>query len=308
MPRPTVRDVHQDAALSQISIAYRNPEYIAMQVFPRVTVEKQSDYYYIFDRGAWFRVADSAQRAPGTRAKRIDYTLSTGSYLCKEYSLAEGVPDEQRANADNPLNPEQDAVAHVTDSLYRLHEKRVADLVLTNGSTNWANSASPTTQWNNSTSDPVGDVETARFTVAGAIGMFPNTLVMGANVWKALKQHPDLLDRIKYTERGVLTTEIAAGIFEVDRILVGKSSYDSANEGETASMSFLWGKVAALIYVPSNPGLRQPAAGYTFEWMPFATERYREDQEKTDVFAVSHNVTEVICGSDAGYAIYKAVA
>ena len=71
MARPTRNDVHLNAALTNISIAYKNPSYIAEQVFPVVRVQKQSDYYFIFDAGAWFR--DEVQvRAPGTRAARAD--------------------------------------------------------------------------------------------------------------------------------------------------------------------------------------------------------------------------------------------
>jgi hypothetical protein len=51
MPSPTVRDVHIDSAMSEISIAYRNKLYIAPQVFPVVSVEKRSDKYFVFGRG-----------------------------------------------------------------------------------------------------------------------------------------------------------------------------------------------------------------------------------------------------------------
>ena len=52
MPMPTVRDVHIEAPLSAISIAYRNPSYIADQIFPRVSVSKKTDYYWIFGKEA----------------------------------------------------------------------------------------------------------------------------------------------------------------------------------------------------------------------------------------------------------------
>lgn len=308
MARPTVRDVHQDAALSQISIAYRNPTYIARMVFPEVGVENKSDSYYIFDKGAWFRIASRAQRAPGTRAARIDYSLTTGTYQCIEYSLAKGVPDEVRKNADNPLNPETEAVEFVTDALLRLQEDRVASLVLTNGSTNWANVATPSTKWDDDTSDPVGDVETGRTTIAKTSGILPNTMVMGFEVWSALKQHPDLLDRIKHVERGILTPSIAATVFEIENIHIGTAVKEKALEGATGSMAYIWGEECTLLYVPSSPGLMQPAAGYTFAWTPFSTERYREDQEKQDVFAVAHDVDEVITGSDVGYCLYNCLS
>lgn len=306
MARPTARDVHTDTALTAISIAYRNPDYIAGQVLPTVTVKKISDKYYVFDKGAWFRVEDRAYRAPGTRAARMDYTISTGSYVAIEYAFAKGIPDEVRENADEPLRPETEAAEFVTDNLLRAWEKRTADLVA--GSANWANAASPTTQWDDDTSDPIGDVDAARKTVIQATGVLPNCLVMGYEVWEDLKGHPDLLDRIKYVQKGVLTTDLAASLFEVDHLLVGRAVYDQAAEGQSASMAFIWGKTATLLYVPANPGLMIPAAGYTFQFKPRQVSRFREDQERQDIIEAHHCVDECITGSDAGYCIPSAVS
>ena len=94
MPAPTRRDVHVNTPLTNLSIAYRNENYVGPDfLFPRVPVNKLSDLYWVFDRGAWFRDL-AAPRAPGTRAKEADYFLSTGSYLCLEYALSHVIPDE----------------------------------------------------------------------------------------------------------------------------------------------------------------------------------------------------------------------
>ena len=47
MAQPTPQDVHIDAALSNISIAYKPVGMVADMVFPSVPVDKQSDYYYV---------------------------------------------------------------------------------------------------------------------------------------------------------------------------------------------------------------------------------------------------------------------
>ncbi len=102
MPTPTVNDVHIDTAMTQISIAYKNAAYIAEQCFPVVTVQKVSDKYWVFPKDDWFR-DDAAVRAPGTRARSVDYALTTGSYVCVEHALKKSVTDEERANSDAPL-------------------------------------------------------------------------------------------------------------------------------------------------------------------------------------------------------------
>lgn len=236
----------------------------------------------------------------------MDYTLSTGSYVAVEYAFAKGVTDEARDNSDDPLRPEIEAAEFVTDNLLRAREKRVADLV--SACANWANSVTPSTKWDDDTSDPLGDVDTARTAILQATGLMPNSMVMGWEVWEDLKNHPDLLDRIKYTEKGVLTSDLAAGLFEVNKLLVGRSVYESAEEGETSSMAFIWGKQVTLLYAPESPGLMKPAAGYIFRVKTREVSRFREDQERQDVFEARESTDECITGSDCAYVMSAVVA
>lgn len=305
MAKPTRRDVHIDQALTNISIAVRPTGFVARDIFPIVPVQHVSDKYWIFDKWSWFR--DEAQiRAPATRAARADFILSTGSYVCVEYAVAHVIPDEVRENADNPLRPEIEGTEFVTTKLYIALERRVASLVT--ASSNWTNSASPDTTWDLDTSDPIGDVETARMAIMEEIGIFPNVMVISACVYSHLKQHPDLLDRIKYTQRGVLTPELMAGLFDVERILIAPAVYNAAKEGQSGSMAWVWGDNVWMGYVPRRPSLMTPAAGYIFQWKNFEVRRYREEQEHADVIEARHSVDEVITGSDAGYLIFNAVA
>ena len=156
MPRPTPRDVHVDRPMTNISIAYRNEMYIYPEVFPRITVDNQSDLYFIFDKDAWFR--DHAEpRAPGNKAARIDYILTTSSYLCLPYALSKAVTEEERKNADAPLRPDITATEFVTDSLERSQEIRVANKITASG--NWTSVSNPGTKWTSDTSDPFGDID-----------------------------------------------------------------------------------------------------------------------------------------------------
>lgn len=47
MPTPTLRDVHVDAILTNLSIGYKNDTYIGESVFPRIQVAKKSDVYFV---------------------------------------------------------------------------------------------------------------------------------------------------------------------------------------------------------------------------------------------------------------------
>jgi hypothetical protein len=102
MGSPTTRDVHVDSVLTNISIAYRNPNYIADQVFPVVRVNKQSDLFFVYEKTAWLR-NEAAYRAPGTMSQTADYGVTTASYFAMPWYINHILPDEVRDNADNPL-------------------------------------------------------------------------------------------------------------------------------------------------------------------------------------------------------------
>jgi len=305
MPRPTQNDVHVNGPLSNISIAYRNESWIADQVFPIVPVENRSDVYFKFGKSAWFR--DEAQkRSPGTRAQRGEYDLDTASYMCLNYALAHPVPDEVRDNADNPLEPSVTAVEYVTNGLYLGMEIRVANLVM--GATNWAYSSCPTTQWTDDASDPEKDIDNAINGIVSTIGRMPNTMVMSWDVWRRLKTHANMLERLKYTRPGgVLTVADLRDWFDIPKILVSHGIKDAAQEGASASFSYIWGDGVWIGYVPQTARLMEPAAGYVMSWGSRTASEYREDQEKQDVFEVAEYTDEVITASDAGAIIPDAV-
>ena len=125
--RPTLRDVHVDRPLTNVSIAFSNDRYIADQVFPVIPVQNKSDVYFVFDEDSFYR-RRAKPRAPGTRSQRMDYTLTTASYNCLSYALAKQIPDEVRNNSDQPLRPDVTATKFVTDALLLDRERRVAEL------------------------------------------------------------------------------------------------------------------------------------------------------------------------------------
>lgn len=205
------------------------------------------------------------------------------------------------------MTPDLEAADFCMDALLRAQEIRIANKT-TGGSALWAYAASPTTQWTSDTSDPIGDIETAINGVVSAIGRMPTVAVMSYDVWRRLKVHPDILDRIKYTRPGATARPAdLSDWFGIDKFLVGTQLYDTAKEGATSSVSYIWGDGLWMGWVPGAPGLRTPAAGYVFEWQTRNIMRYRMETRHSDFFEGSHNVAEVISSSLAGAVVYNAV-
>lgn len=275
MPQPNKSQVHVDRPLTNISIAYIQSQmnFIASKVFPVVPVDKQSDSYFIYTKNDWFR--DEAQiRPPATESAGSGYGISNTTYNCDVWALHKDIDDQVSANSDAPLNPDRDAAQFVAQRMLLRQEIQWATDFF-GASLGWKDytgvGSSPSTnqfvQWNDQTSsDPVTDIEAGKEYILSITGYLPNTLVLGYSVYRQLKNHPDIVDRVKYTSAENITEAILARLFEVDNVYVAKAVKATNVEGETAAYSFVHGKGAWLGYVNPTPSVLQPSAGYTFAW------------------------------------------
>ena len=318
MPQPTVNDVHVDQLLTNLSIAYTNESYINEQIFPAVGVMKQSDIVPAYPQSAWFR-NEAALRAPGTLPKTGGYNVDTSAtYYCNQYAIGKDIPDEVRANSDQPFNPDREATMYVTDKLMLQREIAFAtDFFTTSVWGTDKTGGTDFTVWSNySGSSPLTDVAAYKDAVNGKIGRDPNVLVMGKQVELQLKWHPDILDVFKYTQTPLVGADKLSAVFEFPKILIGRGIYTTDKEGTAeASVTYsrIWGKHALMLYVPSGPSLMEPAAGYTFFWrgIPGANqviERHRDDRAKKDVIVGYSNYDQKATATAAGLFISGAVA
>lgn len=307
MPQPTISQVHIDRAITNACIQYRNVDFIADKVAPVVPVTKDSDKYFIFTKGDWLSDDADDDRAPGARAARSGYGLSNGVYLLKQIAIAHPIPVETVDNADEPLKPFEDGAEFCMQKALLRRERRTATNLFTTGV--WGTDNTTATDWSDfNNSDPANDVATGQDTILQNAGVLPNQLTIGWQVWQALRQHPDGIDRFKHTQAGLLTPEQVAAWLNVERLVIGKSVYNAAKEGATASMSFVWGKHALLSYVTNAPALRTPTAAYIFQKKGVQTRRWREEAENQDVVEATIATDPRVTASDAGYFFSSIVA
>lgn len=276
---PTPGDVHVNTPLTNISIAFlqNQDNFIASRVFPNIPVSKQSDRFYVYNRGDFNR--DEMQvRAPGTESSGGSYTLdNTPTYFALNFSFHKDIPDEVRNNADAMLNPDREATAFVTHKALIRREKLWASAFFTTGkwATDYAGVASGPTgnqrlRWSDANSNPIEDVRDAKRVIAQSTGFEPNKLVLGRLVFDRLLDHPDIIDRIKYGQTAgapaMANRQTLASLLGVDEVLVMNAIENTAAEGQNATHAFIGGANALLTYSTPSPGLMTPTGGYTFSW------------------------------------------
>lgn len=266
--QPTPADVHVNRPLTNISTAFiqDTSQFVCDRMFPAVPVAKQSDQFRTYDRSFWER-AEAEKRGPGTESAGAGYEVGTDDYSCDVWALHTDIADQTRSNQDAPLNLDRDGTLFVTQQLMLRKEIEFLSTFFVTGV--WTGENTPSTTWDLVGSDPIQDITDEIVTVAGLTGFKPNKLLMGANVWNKVKNHPDVIDRIKHVGTRTASPQIFADLLEIDEVLVSWAVQNSAKEGQTRSTGFIGGDHALLVHTPSAPGLLTPAAGYTFNWTGF---------------------------------------
>lgn len=322
--KPTPSDVHVNRPLTMISTAYLQnaANFIADRVFPRVPVPNQSDVYFTYDKGDFMR-DEMKLRAPGAESAGSGYGLGQGSYLAQVWSLHKDIADQVRGNADAPLNMDRDTTEFLTQAALIRKDRLWAANYFTTGI--WgldltgvaaAPGANQFLQFNDANSIPATIIHQQITRILLATGFLPNKLVLGRDVYTALLDNAQIMDRIKYTERGNVTPQILASVFDVPEVIVANSVYNSAAEGVAVSMgAAVNAKAALLVYANPTPSLMQPSGGYTFSWtgMPGMgvdqrIKKFRLEPQASDRIEIEMAFQQKLISADVGTFLTAAVA
>lgn len=306
-----------DPVLTAVAQGIRQSGMVGGALFPTVPVGLRAGKIITFGRED-FMLYGSA-RAPGENTKRVQFGYSGGSFALVDYSLEGALPIEvlqEGASGANgwTIDGAAMAIKKVQAIMDLRLEQAQATVARTAGSYQAANKVtlSGTGQWSdftNGVSDPIANIETGKEAIRAAVGKRGNTVVMGALVFSKLKQHPKVIDRLKYTQREIATPELLASLFDVERVLVGDAVY--SNDAGT-TLTDVWGKDVVVAYtdIASVADMGAPSYGYTYNLggYPIVEEPYYDRNSKTWYFPVTRAEAPVMAAPNAGYLITNAVA
>ena len=275
MANPTTGDLFISAPLTTISNNYMAAAQgmVADNVFPVIPVQDIAGNYFEFNRGDWYRV-EARERAPGTPSAGAGWRVTNRPvYQCRVYALHQDLDDQTRAAAPSIFNLERSATEYVSQNLMLLKEQKWANQFFTTGvwGTDRVGVASGPTgtqflQFDATNSNPIALFRGAATTMASTQGLRPNVLVIGQAVYDTLLEHPLVVDRMKYTQAGLVTDQLLAALLGVDKVVVATAIINSAAEGAADSFAYIYGKSALLAYANPNASVNQPSAGYIFSW------------------------------------------
>ena len=270
--------------LSNMSMAYfANPaDWVAPAIFPICPVSLTSSYYYEFLKGDLAR--DQVRRKPAYG--KVDPAVmghTDHTYHCEVDQIITGIDqigtlDYQRSNAPASIDPRRSKVRFTAEQM-RLHLDVVFAKAFFKAGV-WSNeyegvSASPVgkqfLKFTDSNFDPVHFFNTLRREIKLEGRREPNKLALGYDAYVALTEHPDIIERVKYTgstaNPAIVNRNVLAQILEIDEVVVLESTYNKAAPGQADNMDFVCDSEGALLcYATPTPAIDEPSAGYIFTW------------------------------------------
>lgn len=255
-----------DPLLSDVAIAYTNDAYVAEEFLPSYSVKKQDGKHWIYNRGR-FRNTPS-ERATGAQSGEVELSLTTGlPYSLTDHALKMFVPDEDAENSTAPTDPYSDATEFLSDQLLVQKEIEAKDLLTSTANLTQNVTLTSTDRFDDyANSDPFSVFEQGKQTVHAATHREVNKVLIPVQVWNKLKYHPAFLEKIKYTQRGQITPDLLASLLEVDKVVIAKPGYNTANEGQADSMSYIWGKDILMAAVAPMVAPKTLTLGLNYQW------------------------------------------
>lgn len=272
--------------LTNMSMAFfgNASDYVATSIFPICPVDFSTGYYYIYNKGDLAR--DHVQRKPKfgkVAPAQMGHTDDT--YKCEVDQIIVGIDqigavNYQRSNVPPSIDPK------------RAKNRFAVDQMLLHLDILFAKNFFKSGVWENefegiASGGVIGGTQFIKFTDANSdpISLFdarkreimldgrrkPNKLTLGYDTFNALKEHPDLLERVKYTgstaNPAKVNERVLAELFGFEEVKVLDATYNAAEEGQPDDMRFICEPDGALItYTTPSPRIDEPSAGYIFTW------------------------------------------
>ena len=267
---------------------YEEPTYAHRRVFPVCPVTFPSGHYYTFSKADLARDQVGIKPPYGTVAPAV-FGINNDSYSCNLHQVLIGMDEimtlpYQRANAT--VDPRRVRVRTISEQIAHHQEIDFAKKFFNN--TAWTNTwtgAAATNvtnkqfkKFDNTDFDPVTFFDDRATEIRRNGRHKPNKLVLGLETYNVLKNHPYILERIKYSgttqNPAIVNENVLAQVFGVDEVIALDATYNAAPFGAPEDMKFVCDpKGALLIFAPETPSIDTASAGYIFSWL-FNGSRY----------------------------------
>lgn len=280
MTTPTLSDSHVAQVATDWAIQYANnaADFKADALAPAIASRKKTMKFWKYDKAPWF-TDEMTVRGEGADVPMSNYTLTSELMEADVFSLGKAIDDQVEDNEDEPLDSDEDAVNFLMNKERIRREAYFASTCLTTsvwgtdvtGNTSASSYGSNTVaQWDDGDSHPLLDIANYRSVMKKSTGLWANVLVLGSEVWDALKYHDDILEGM----RGMGSNEkpakaslaACAALMELEEIVVMDAVKNTAAAPVAMTGAFIAGKHGLLMHRNMAAGRKGATAVKMMTW------------------------------------------
>ena len=293
----------QDPVLTKLAQGYHNLELIGEVLMPTVEIDKEAGKIPKFGRLA-FRLPSTVRNLRGTSNRLDPEDITAIDVALEEHDVEYAIDYREENEAIFSLRQFALNTTHEVMALGR--EKEVATLALDESKYDSGNKVtlSGTSKITSKQADIFAMFDTGIRAVKRAIGRKPNVCVIAGDVWAALKEHPAVIEKLKYSQVAIVTPEVFGKLIGIDTVKIGEAVYEESNQ-----LKDIWSDAIVLAYVAPRSTERkgtvyEPSYGYTVRRQGgLFVDTYKENGGKLEVIRTTDIHKPHLLGASAGYLI-----
>ncbi|MDH2924541.1 major capsid protein E [Nicoletella semolina] len=300
----------QDPVLTNLAQGYDNNQLVGLALMPVAEIEKEAGKVPKFGRLA-FRLQTTARALRAGSNVLTPEDITSIDVTLEEHDIAYPIDYREDAEANFPLR--QYATMTTQDVIALGREKAIADLALNEANYETTNkiTLSGTSKFNDyDNSDPFAVIEAGKNAVKRSIGHDVNVCIISGDVWAALKAHPAVIEKIKYSQKAIITPQLFAELIDVKTVKIGQATYE-----DQGVLKDIWSKAIILAYVPETAAgdtpkhsIYKPSFGYTVRRKKgLFVDSYLDVGGKVEYIRTTDISRPHLLGASAGYLIKEAV-
>lgn len=292
--------------LTGITLAFRNPDYIADLVMPRVPVATTTFAWDEWDFAQGITLPTTIVGRKG-RPTEVEFSAIRRAGFTEDHGLDDVVPNDDLRDIDagSRLDPKGRATEGLTGLIALGREVRVAAKAQDTANYNHNTTVATGDQWDKADADPSGQILEAISTPL----VRPNIAITSLAVLNKLRKNVSIVSAItgNTSGKGIVSTQQLADYFELSAILIGASYVNISKPGQAAEYRRIWGNTFALqrrAPVIATQGVVEPTWGFTAEFGERVAKEIEEP--KTGLrgavrIRVGESVGETVQSKEAGF-------
>ncbi len=305
LPSTAITRFDLSIASSAFNLLMNQKKFVGHRVYPMLGVALFAADFLKINIASLLTKVEDTERNPKSSYKRDDFTWDKDSYATVENGAEEITDDELIARYGSIIRAETIANMRAVNRVLQSYENAVATAA--QSTANLPDGAGSV--WSTvATGTPITDIDTAMNTVEDACGRRPNCLVLTRKDLMYAIRCDQVTDRIKYDGHSDMkdlennAANILAQICGLEEVIVAQAKKNTADKGQTASLSNLWTAGKATVFCRGNDGMNgdlesiEPQLGRTLQFLPdggeamvdgdglaMITEEYREENRRGGV-------------------------